>query len=393
MPEEDLFLMIPGPTNLPASVRQAMAEPSMYHRGPEFAELLAECQIRLQACFGTTDPVLTLSASGTGAVEAAIANLVAPGERLLAIKTGKFGRRIGDIAQCYGAEVTWLDCPPGDAADPHLLQRALSESRFDALGFAYNETSTGVAQDLAAIAAAAVENRVLTIVDAVSAIGGIPINMEANALDAVVGGSQKALMLPPGLSFVALSPRAQLKLQQTTCPGYYFDLSRALDALRKGQTPYTPAVNLFSGLREALRIIHREGLAEVFRRHHCLGVACRAAMTAAGLALLATDERCASATVTAVRMPEDLDSSELVRRVRERDNILIAGGQDDLKGRIFRIGHLGTCGIDNLAAPVAAVADNLAEMGCDIDAASAVTAARDAFQTCQESSDAYDTGL
>lgn len=360
----------------------------MYHRGAEFAELMAECQAGLQACFGTTDPVLTLSASGTGGVEAAVANLLAPGERILVIKTGKFGLRIGEIAQCYGAEVTWWDCHPGEAADSHLLRSVLSESHFDALGFVYNETSTGVAQDLSGIAEVAADSGVLTIVDAVSAIGGMTINMEANALDAVVGGSQKALMLPPGLSFVALSARAQLKLQQTRCPGYYFDLSRALDALQKGQTPYTPAVNLFAGLREALRIIREEGLTEVLRRHHCLGVACRAAMSAGGLELLAADERAASATVTAVRMTEGLDSSELVRRVRERDNILISGGQGDLKGRIFRVAHLGTCRLDDLTATVAAVAENLAKMGYDIDAASAVTAARDAFASCQESSDA-----
>ena len=252
----------------------------------------------------------------------------------------------------------------------------------------YNETSTGVAQDLSGIAEAAAANGVLTIVDAVSAIGGMTINMEANALDAVAGGSQKALMLPPGLSFVALSARAQLKLQEVSCRGYYFDLSRALDALQKGQTPYTPAVNLFAGLREALRIIREEGIPEVFRRHHCLGVACRAAMSAGGLELLVADERAASATVTAVRMTDGLDSSELVRRVRERDNILISGGQGDLKGKIFRIAHLGTCRLDDLAATVAGVAENLAEMGYDIDAASAVTAARDAFASCQESSDA-----
>jgi aspartate aminotransferase-like enzyme len=387
MPNEELLLMIPGPTNLPASVRRALAEPSMYHRGAEFAELMADCQVGLQACFGTTDPVLTLSASGTGGVEAAVANLIAPGERILTINSGKFGLRIGEIAQCYGAEVTWWDCRPGEAADPRLLRELLSESRFDALGFAYNETSTGVAQDLSGIAKAAAEHGVLTIVDAVSAIGGMPINMEANALDAVVGGSQKALMLPPGLSFVALSAGAQLKMKQITCGSYYFDLSRALDALDKGQTPYTPAVNLFSGLQESLRLIRAEGVAEVLRRHHCLGVACRAASIALGLELLAADERRASATVTAVRMPDDLDSSELVRRVRERDNILISGGQGDLKGRIFRIGHLGTCRLDDLVATVAAVAENLAEMGCDIDAASAVAAARDAFVTCRENSD------
>ncbi len=388
MRDDELLLMIPGPTNVPAEVREAMARPCMYHRGPEFAELIAECVCGLQALFGTAEPVVILSASGTGGMEAAIANLVNSGQHMLVVNTGKFGRRMGQIAECCGAKVTWWECPPGEVADPRLLERLLDESDFDAVGLVHNETSTGVQQDLARLGEVMARTGVLTIVDAISIIGGTPIDMDANRLGAVVGGSQKALMLPPGLSFVALSAEARQRAAESTNPRYYFDLLRALEALEKGQTPYTPALNLFAGLREALRIMHEQGLPDIFRRHYCLGAACRAAVKSMGLQLLAADERHASDTVTAVRMPQHLDSSELVERIKQNNNILISGGQDELKGKIFRIGHLGSCGIDELAMTVSAVAENLAAMGLSMDAEGVAAAARDAYQTCQENDNA-----
>ncbi len=381
MRDDELLLMIPGPTNVPPEVREAMAAPCVYHRGPEFAELIAECVCGLQALFGTSEPVVILSASGTGGMEAAIANLVSSGQHMLVINTGKFGRRMGQIAECYAAEVTWWECRPGEVADPRLLERLLGESHFDAVGLVHSETSTGVQQDLARLGEVTARAGVLTIVDAVSIIGGAPIDMDANGLGAVVGGSQKALMLPPGLSFVALSAEARHRAAESTSPRYYFDLLRALESLEKGQSPYTPAVSLFAGLREALHIIHQQGLPDIFRRHCCLGSACRAGIKSMGLQLLAADERHASDTVTAVRMPEHLDSSELVERIKQNDSILISGGQDELKGKIFRIAHLGSCGIDELALTVSAVAENLAAMGLEVDAEAAAAAARDAYQT------------
>ncbi len=376
--------MIPGPTNVPPEVREALAAPCIYHRGPEFAELIAECVCGLQTLFGTREPVVILSASGTGGIEAAIANLVNAGQHMLVVNTGKFGRRMGQIAERYGAEVTWWDCRPGEVADPHLLERLLRGTHFDALGLVHNETSTGVQQDLARLGEVAARAGVLTIVDAISIIGGAPLEMDANRLGAVVGGSQKALMLPPGLSFVALSAEARQKAAEANNPRYYFDLPRALEALEKGQTPYTPAVNLFAGLREALRIIDRQGLPAIFLRHRCLASACRAAVKSMGLELLATAESHASSTVTAVKMPEPLDSSELVERIKRNNNILISGGQDQLKGKIFRIAHLGSCDLDQVVVTVSAVAEHLAAMGFDADA-EAAAAAREAYQTCQQS--------
>jgi len=380
MHDDELLLMIPGPTNVPARVCEAISARCVYHRGPEFAALLAECVAGLQQVFGTSEPVAILSASGTGGVEAAIANLVDRGQHMLAINTGKFGKRMGDIAASYGVDVTWWHCNPGETADPRLLHRFLQESRFDALSFVYSETSTGVQQDLESLGHIAADAGVMTIVDAVSIIGGAPIDMDANRLDAVVGGSQKALMLPPGLSLVALSSAARERAARSNNSRYYFDLTRALKSLEKGQTPYTPAVNLFCGLREALRIMAEEGMPAIYQRHCSLARACRAAIASMGLQLLPTNERHASATVTAVHMPEGLDSSELVRRVREGSNILISGGQDELKGKIFRIGHLGSCSIDDLVETVQAVAESLAAMGLAVDAAGAASVTRCTYE-------------
>jgi aspartate aminotransferase-like enzyme len=271
---------------------------------------------------------------------------------------------------------------------PELLSRVLRQGDFAAVGFVYNETSTAVMQDIAGLGHAASEAGVLSIVDTVSIMGGAPIDMDGNGIDAVIGGSQKALMLPPGLSFVALSDRAVDRARQTTSPRYYFDLLKALAAIDKGQTPYTPAVTLINGLREALRLIDEEGLDTVFARHRALGAACRAALQSMGLELLVAEEARASVTVTAARMPEGLDSGDLVARGRDDSRILISGGQDTLKGKIFRIGHLGDCRIEQLVITIAAVGSALNGMGVDVDADAAVDAARDEFNRCRERADA-----
>lgn len=384
----DMLLMIPGPTNIPESVRLALAAQCIYHRGSEFAALLDDCIRGLQQVIGTARPVAILTASGTGGVEAAVANLLQPGDRLLALNTGKFGKRIGDIATLYGAEVTWWDCPPGGAASPALLKRVLAQGYFTAVSFVYNETSTGVMHDIAGLGRVAHDAGVLSIVDAVSNMGAAPIDMDANGLDAVVGGSQKALMLPPGLSFVALSEAALEKACRTNRASYYFDLPRALAAVEKGQTPYTPAVTLMNGLREALRLILEEGLDAVFSRHAALASACRSALDAMGLPLLPTDRARCSVTVTAAHAPEGMDSKELVTRVRDDSRILISGGQDQLKGKIFRIGHMGDCGIEQLARTISAVGAALGQLGVAVDAAAAAAVARDEYTRHQENPDA-----
>ena len=380
MPDTKPLLMIPGPTTVPETVRQAIARPSIYHRGAQFAELLSECNAGLQTLLGTTCPVAVLAASGTGATEAAVANLLSPGDRILVINTGKFGARMGQIASRYGIGVTWWQCHPGQTADPDLLARFLHQVPFQALGIVYNETSTGVQQDLTRLGQVAADAGVLAIVDAVSIVGGAPIDMDENRLDAVIGASQKALMLPPGLSFVALSEQGQARAEACTNPSYYFDLPKALQALERGQTPYTPPVNLICGLREALHLIEQEGMEQVFTRHRALAHACRAAIRAMGLKLVPTDDAHASATVTAAWMPQNLDSSELVKRVLHSSSILISGGQDELKGRIFRIAHMGSCSVEDLTRTVSAVASALSDMDMPTEPIRAETAAVQAYR-------------
>jgi len=371
--------MIPGPTILPPEVRQALAEPSLYHRGEAFAELLEECTQGLQRLFGTTQPVLILTSSGTGAVEAAVVNTLSPGERVLAINGGKFGERIGKIAAAFGAVVDFLEVEPGEAANPDEVRARMAGGDYRALLFVLNETSTGVTQDGAALAEAAGHAGALSIVDCVSAIAGMPIEMDDAGFAAAAAGSQKALMLPPGLAFACLSEEGWEAAAQARMPRYYFDLPKALAALQKGQTPYTPNVNMIVALRASLRLIEQEGLAHFQDRHRRMARACRAAARAAELELLAADD-CASDIVTAVRAPQGMDSGELVRRLRDHHAIIISGGQEALKGKIFRIGHLGAAQLEELLRTWSATARELGELGHTCDVETVLTALEDAYR-------------
>ncbi|MCE5240509.1 aminotransferase class V-fold PLP-dependent enzyme [bacterium] len=365
----DPLLMIPGPTILPREVREALSQPSMYHRGEAFAELLEDCTVGLQRLFGSEQPALILTSSGTGAVEAVIVNALSPGDRVLAINGGKFGERMGQIAAAFGAEVDVLEVPPGQAANPDVVRERMSEGGYRALLFVLNETSTGVQQDAAALAEAAGHAGALSLADCVSAIAGMPIELDDAGLSAAAAGSQKALMLPPGLAFVCLSEGGWAAAEQARMPRFYTDLPRALASLRKGQTPYTPNVNMIVALQASLRLIESEGLAHFQERHRRLARACRAAARAAGLQLLAADDS-ASDLVTAIQSPPDMDSGTLVKALREKHNIVISGGQDALKGNIFRIGHLGAVQVSDLLRTWEAVGKELGELGhgCDVEA-------------------------
>jgi len=365
----DPLLMIPGPTILPREVRQALSEPSLYHRGEAFAEVLDECTRGLQSLFGSAQPALILTSSGTGAVEAVIVNLLSPGDRVLAVNGGKFGERMGQIAAAFGAVVDFLEVPPGQAANPEVVRQRMSGGDYRALLFVLNETSTGVQQDAAALAEAAGHTGALVIADCVSAIAGMPIELDDTGLTAAAAGSQKALMLPPGLAFACLSERGWQAAEQARMPRFYSDLPKALASLQKGQTPYTPNVNLILALQASLRLIESEGLPHFQDRHRRMARACRAAARVAGLRLLAEDD-CASDIVTAVVSPEGLDSGTLVKALREKHNIIISGGQDALKGKIFRVGHLGAAQVSDLLRTWEAVGRELGELGhcCDVEA-------------------------
>jgi len=273
-PSEDDLLMIPGPTNLPEPVRQALAQPSIYHRGERAAQLLATWTEGLKPLFGTEGDVLILTSSGTGGLEAAVTNFLSPGERVLCVEAGMFGERLGDIAESFGARVSRCRFAHGQAADPELVRDDLERGDFRAVLCAHNETSTGVMHDVAALAEVAREAGCLVIVDSISCLGGVPVLMDEWGLDVVVAGSQKCLMLPPGLAFVAVRPGSWAASEAARMPRYYFDLRKALESLEKGQTPYTPNMSLLVALEASLQLIEGEGLAHVFARHQAMATQC-----------------------------------------------------------------------------------------------------------------------
>jgi aspartate aminotransferase-like enzyme len=325
------------------------------HRGPELAALIKRSLPRLRAAFQTTGDVMILTTSGSGGLEAAVANTLSPGDHVLSVTTGNFGDRFAAIATVYGARVTKLACEWGEAADPEALRAALREhADVRAVLLTHNETSTGITNPLEQLAAVVRETDALVLVDAVSSLSSIPVAVDRWGLDVVVTGSQKGWMLPPGLAFVSMSARAWEAQRQATMPRYYFDLAKHRESGEKGQTPWTPAVSLYFALDVALDMLEAEGWETIYARHQVCADLTRRGVQRLGLALLA-EERFASNTVTAVRAPDGLDVSLLRRILREQHDTVVGGGQGKLSGKIFRIGHLGLVSEDDMRATLAAL--------------------------------------
>lgn len=361
-------LRIPGPVPLPPNVLQALCRPMINHRGPEFAAILREVTANLKTVFQTQNDVLIFTASGTGGLEAAVANTLSPGDRVVAASIGFFGERFAEIAQRFGAQVTLLQFPYGQPADPEAVRRELQKGGYRALLVTHNDTSTGITNDLAALSAVAREADVLLLVDGVSSVGATPLPTDAWGCDVVVTASQKALMAPPGLAMVSVSPRAWAAHQQARMPRYYFDFTLAKKYLEIGQTPATPAVSVFFALQESLRLILAEGLENWIARHARIAARTRAGIKALGLRLFG-DERYASNAVTAVEAPPGLDVGQLLKVLREEFNIVLAGGQGSLAGKIFRIGHLGLVREEEIDAVLAALRVCLPRLGVPVSAA------------------------
>ncbi len=341
-----IHLRIPGPTPLPDAVREASGRQMINHRGPEFRELIGRVTARLQRAFATANDVLILTASGTGGLEAAVVNHLSPGDDVLAVSIGSFGDRFADIAARYGAAVRRLDVEWGRAAEPAAVARALREMATDgtpakAVLLTHNETSTGVVNPLAELAAAVRSETpaTLLIVDGISGLGAVPFETDGWDLDVVVTGSQKSWMVPPGLAMVSVSERAWAAAEQARMPRYYFDLAEARDYLARGETPWTPAVGVVVALDVALDMLEAEGYPQVFARHAACAAAARAGLAAMGFQLLAEAGH-ASDTVTAAWLPDGVEWASLNRELRAR-GLVVAGGQGKMSGRIMRIGHLG----------------------------------------------------
>jgi aspartate aminotransferase-like enzyme len=362
-------LRIPGPTPVPDDILRAVASPMVNHRGKHFAALIQRVSQGLKEFFRTEQDVLILSASGTGGLEAAVVNTLSPGDKVLAVSIGAFGDRFAAIAETYGAQVTPLKYEWGQAARPEDIRAALEEHPdVKAVLVTHNETSTGVTNPLEEIAKVVREADRLLLVDAVSSLGAIPLEMDAWGLDVVVAGSQKGWMVPPGLAFVAMSERAWKANETAKMPRFYLDLARHRELLPKGQTPWTPTMPVFFGLDVALDRMREEGMESIFARHARMGRLTREGVKALGLQLLCEDERFASDTVTAVKCPEGIEVSDLRRLVEDEYDVVLAGGQGKLSNKIFRVGHLGLVYEDDIRGALHALEQALPRLGYKLPA-------------------------
>jgi serine---pyruvate transaminase len=375
------YLMTAGPTPLPPRVSQVMAEPMVYHRAPVFVEVYARVLERLEAVFQTSGDVLLFAASGTGAMESAVANLARPGEPALVASCGSFGERWVDLCDAFGAATVHHDAGWGSKVEPGDLDRVLEANPDVEVVFTtHSETSTGVVNGIAALTDVAHRHDALIAVDAVSAIGAVPLEQDAWGVDAVVAGSQKALMSPPGLGFASVSEAALARAAGSPGGRYYFDWERTAKGQRKDppDSPFTPAVGLVLALDVALELIEEEGLERVFARHRVLGRATRTAAKALDLELLGPEDEEAN-VVTAIRLPDSIDGAQVPKLMRDRYGITIAGGQGKLKGRIARIAHCGHYGAFDVLTSIAGLEMTLAQLGHEVELGAGVSAAQRVF--------------
>ena len=367
------YLMTAGPTPVPPAVTQAMATPMLYHRAPAFVELYERVLAKLPKVFQTSNDVLTFAASGSGAMDSAAANLIRPGTKVLACAAGKFGERWIELAKAYGAELTTYEPGWGERLDPSEIER-LSQG-VEIVFATLSETSTGIVNDVQAIAAAVGD--ALLVIDAVSGLGAAELKQDEWGVDVVVAGSQKALMLPPGLAFASVSQKTLDYVEARPGGRYYFDWVKTAKAQRKGNSPFTPAVPLFQGLDVALDLIEEEGLDNVFARHDLLARATRAGAAALGLDLFGNpDER--STVVTAIELPETIERGKVPGALRKL-GITANGGQDHLKGKILRVAHCGYFGAFDILTSLSGIEMALTQLGHEVELGAGVGAAQRVF--------------
>jgi aspartate aminotransferase-like enzyme len=370
------YLLAPGPTPVPPRVLQAMAQPIIHHRTPQFSRIFAEAKNGLKEIFQTEQDVLMLVASGSGGMEAAVSNLFSPGEEVLVINGGKFGERWLRISAAYGLKVCELRVELGQGAKVDDVRRLLEQRpAIRGLLVQASETSTAALQPVEELAKLTRKRDTLLIVDGITAVGVFDLPMDRWGIDVLVTGSQKALMLPPGLAFIALSERAWKRTKEAKLPRFYFDLNKERESQAKDTTAWTPAISLVIGLRESLAMIREEGLQQVFARCACMAAATRAAAAALGLQLVAPDAP--SPAVTGIYTPSDVDGSKLVAHLRDRMGVTVAGGQEQLKGKVVRIAHLGYMGVFDVVTAIAALEMALGHFGHPVPLGRGVAAAQE----------------
>ena len=376
--KEKQLLLIPGPTPVPPSVLREHARPMINHRGPEFKALMDEITAGLKTIHKTSNDLLILTTSGTGAMEAAVVNVLSPGDHVLALVIGAFGERFAKIAEAYGANVERMNFEWGTAVDVAQLEARLladTEKSIKAVLFEQNETSTGVVNPVEDMMRVIRAHGALSLCDAVSGLVAIDLKSDEWGIDLVASASQKAFMTPPGLAFVTMSARAWEAYKTAKMPRFYFDLEAARKLVEKGQTPWTPAVPQLFGLREGIRLIMEEGLDNCYARHERMGRMARSGCAALGLKLLAAPE-CASPAVTGVWAPEGLEAKAIRKLALEKYGVVFAGGQGKLAESIFRIGHLGFVNETDVLTAMAVIGAVLNEMGFACDTGVGIEAAR-----------------
>ena len=371
-------LMAPGPTPVPSNVLLAMAQPMIHHRTPEYDALFAEVRAGLKRLFQTTQEVLPFASSGTGSMEGAVANTLSAGDTVLLLRAGKFAERWEEICRAWGVTVVPLSAPFGDTVPAGAFAEALRRHpEAKAVLMQHSESSTGVLHDVQGIAAVTRDSQAILIVDAVSSLGIADLPMDAWGVDVVVSGSQKGVMLPPGLSFSAVSEKAWGHVRTSRLPKYYFDFTAEAKSVAKGEAHFTPAVSIMLGLREVLRMLEAEGLANVFRRHDRLARATRAGVEALGLEIFA--KATPSPALTPVVAPAGIDSEKILATYSSSHNITIAGGQGEMKGKVFRLGHMGYVAEFDVIIALAALEQVLQELGHAVDFGASVSAAQKIF--------------
>jgi len=374
------YLLTPGPTQVPPEVLLRMSQPLIHHRTPEFSQIFAEVREGLRWLFQTEQEVLILAASGTGAMEAAVVNTCSAGDTVLVVNGGKFGERWVKICQSFGVQVVEINVEWGRAVTVEAVAQALRvHPQARAVLLQGSETSTTVLHPVREIAELTANTDALLIVDGITSVGATETPMDRWGIDVLVTGSQKALSLPPGLAFLALSPKAWSRVDAATLPRFYFDLKRERREQQKHTTAYTPAISLINGLHEVLRLLQAEGLEHVFSRHAHLADATRAAAQALGLRLLAPEHP--SPAATGVWLPARVEGERFLKYMRDRMGVDIAGGQDHLKGKIVRISHIGYAGPFDVITAISALEMALRCWGCELAFGSGVRAAEEVLLT------------
>jgi aspartate aminotransferase-like enzyme len=373
---EKRYLFTPGPTPVPPEVLAASAEPMVHHRGPDFRDIYARTLSRLKEVYRTESDVLLFTASGTGAMESAVANLTEAGERVAVVSHGSFGERWVAIGERYGLDVHPIRYEWGESPDPDEVGAAVRESGAGIVFCQQSDTSTGVVADVRGIREAVGD--VTLVVDAISSLGAVPLETDAWGIDVVISGSQKALMSPPGLAMVSVPEHVLAKAKPPRT--FYFDWRANKKAQDVLDAAFTPAVSIIRSLDVALGLLLDDGLEAGFERHVRLGRAARAGVKAMGLELFSPDND-GAAVVTAIRAPEGIDSDKLLLHLRDRHGVTLAPGQAHLKGKIFRIGHIGWFDVFDIATALAAIELSLTELGAEIERGVAVSRAFEAFET------------